>query len=62
MVSGLIEKQTFKEKGTMSSPGLGVVPKLMHGGLSDCCHLNYVILKGSAARDVIGRKFISILI
>lgn len=46
----------------MSNLVLGVVPKLMHGGLSDCCHLNYVILKGSAAKDVIGRKFISILI
>lgn len=46
----------------MSNLVLGVVPKLMHGGLSDCCHLNYVILKGSAAKDVIGRRFISILI
>lgn len=51
-------KLFLKEKGTMSNLVLGVVPKLMRGGLSDCCHLNYVILKGSAAKDVIGRKFI----
>lgn len=57
-----MKNKLFKEKGTMSNPVLGVVPKLMHGGLSDCCHLNYIILKRSAAKDVIGRKFISILI
>lgn len=57
-----MKNKLFKEKGTMSNSVLGVVSKLMHGGLSDCCHLNYVILKGSAAKDVIGRKFISILI
>lgn len=57
-----MKNKLLKGKGTMSNPVFGVVPKLMHGGLSDCCHLNYVILKGNAAKDVIGRKFISILI